>query len=442
MAVTQIPLFVFRPELFYRWLYRQWHKRNGLGQASRQALSQIHHLFTENEFHVSTSHLLTVVNCAAALTALTEEDFISFVDWALEQPFPAGVDKPAVPIGHDDLAISPARLRQQLAQYYDQERLWPRQGFRSLLSEALSAASQAEEAMHLTTSAVTVPQRQRAVRQTHDGIDRSLLCAEHFLERVIEFAAASAAACKLNAVDDTKLVAWLKQAGIGLTQDKEERRISWDTKQQCLQAIRNAFEAQTPAPESWEHFWPDLLRLLSHFRHGNPSEEGFQLLDELRDRRNAVRHASYTLLEAKTIPSRYKDAIPKIHRAIEELLRSSSRLLPVMVKIVEYRRDFTGAVELVLTTEERRLTVLRYVHEADAASISGLKLSDLPGRLVFASQEQEYFLFPPPANDVHVVVNALLLPSERPKEPVNSITIRQPQIAVPVEFREEAAPVE
>ncbi len=249
--------------------------------------------------------------------------------------------------------------------------------------------------------------------------------------------AITANACKLKGVDETKLEDWLKHAGIGLTDKKEDRGIDWNTKQQRLQTIRNAFEDQTQAPESLEHFWPDLLRLLNHFRQGNPSQEGFQLLDELRVSRNAVRHASHTLLQAKSIPVRYQEAVPKIRWAIEGLLRSSSPLLPVMTKIVEYRRDFTGAVELLLTTEERRLITLRYDHEGDADSISGLKLSDLSGRLMFASQEQEYFLFPPPADDTHLVVNALLLPSERPREPVNLIRIRLPEITVPTEFEEE-----
>lgn len=438
MEITTIPLVVFRPEVFYRWLYRQWHKSGGLSQASREAISEIHPLFAQNEFHTSTRHLLTVVDCAAVLMAVTEEDFISFVDWALDQSFafPPGADKPTIPIGHHDLDISPARLRQQLARYYDQERLWPRQGFRPLLNEALSAASQAEKAMHLTSSAVTVPQRERAARQTHDGIDRSLLCAENFLERVIEFVAIAASASRVEGVDEERVLTWLKQAGIGLT--SEDRRINWNSKQQCLQTIRNAFVNQTPAPESWEHFWEDLLKLLNHFRDGNPPAAGLYLLRELQQHRNAVRHASHTLLQAKTIPLSYKNAIPKIRWAIEELLSSSSSFLPAMAKIVEYRRDFTGAVELLLTTEERRLIVLRYDHEDDAQSISGLKLSDLPGRLVFASQEQEYFLFPPPADDTHLVVNALLLPSERPKEPVNLIRVRLPEIAVPAEFKEEA----
>lgn len=440
MEVTEIPLVVFRPEVFYRWLYQQWHRPGGLSQASREAISEIHPLFTQNEFHVSTRHLLTVVDCAAVLTAVTEEDFVSFIDWALDQSFsfPPGVERPGVPIGHNDLDISPSKLRQQLARSYDQERLWPRQGFRPLLSEALSAASQAEKAMQLTTSAVTVPQRERAARQTHDGIDRSLLCAEHFLERVIEFVAVSASACTLEGVDEIRLAAWLKQAGIGLSQEREDRRVSWGSKQQCLQEICNIFEARESASEYWGHFWPDLLRLLRHFRDGNPPQEGLRLLKELQHHRNAVRHASHTLVQARTIPLSYREAIPGIREAIEQLLKSSSPLLPTMTKIVEYRRDFTGAVELLLTTEDRRLITLRYDHEEDAGLISGLRLPDLPGQLVFASQEQEYFLFPPPPDDVHLVVNALLLPSERPKEPANPIKIRQPEIAAPAEFKEEA----
>lgn len=72
MTVTEVPVPVFRPEVFYRWLYRQWHKPGGLGQASREAISEIHPLFAQSESPTSTRHLLTVVDCAAMLMALTE----------------------------------------------------------------------------------------------------------------------------------------------------------------------------------------------------------------------------------------------------------------------------------------------------------------------------------------------------------------------------------
>lgn len=118
-------------------------------------------------------------------------------------------------------------------------------------------------------------------------------------------------------------------------------------------------------------------------------------------------------------------------------MRSSVPLLPTMTRMAEYRRDFTGAVELLLTTEDRRLITLRYDHEEDAAFISGIRLPDLPNRLVFASQEQHWFFFPSPPEDTNLVVNALLLPSERVYEPLNAIGIRR-ETVVPAQFMEQA----
>lgn len=102
--------------------------------------------------------------------------------------------------------------------------------------------------MHLTTSSVSVPQRERAARQTHDGLDRSLLCVEHLLESTIEFVAIVASSQKW--VDEVELTRWLKRAGIGLNHNNpEDRRIDWDEKQKCLQRIRKVFENQEQVPE-------------------------------------------------------------------------------------------------------------------------------------------------------------------------------------------------
>jgi len=300
MEEFHIPLNVLGPELFYHWLFRQWHKPNGLSQASYEALGQIHPSLTwdgsQSISQNSIRHLLTAIDCKAVLLALADEDFEQFVDWALSQPFPGG---PTIPIDHHALDISLAKLRQQLARYYDQERIWPRHGLRLLLGEALDAACQAEKAIALAQSAVTVPQRTRALQQVHDGVDRCLLCAEHFLELLVEFAAVVARQAEV--CDDAEQKNWLKQAGIGLT--VEDKRISWDSKQQTLQTIRKKIESREQAPEGWEHLWPDLLSLLNHFRDGNPKQDGLKYLDELRLHRNAVRHGGHTLDGAKGVPT-------------------------------------------------------------------------------------------------------------------------------------------
>lgn len=438
MEEQYIPLTVFGPEVFYRWLFRQWHRSNGLSQASREALGQIHPFFAQDESQGapinSVRHLLTVINCAAVLFALADEDFSQFIDWALQQPFPEGVAQTAMSIGHDDLDMSLAKLRQQLARYYNQERIWPSHGLRPLLNEALDAACQAEKAVLLAQGVVSVLQRERAVQQTHDGVDRCLLCVEHFLELLIEFAAIVARYAR--AADAEEQRSWLKQAGIGLTQDD---RITWNSKQQTLQTVRKKIETCDLAPEGWEHLWQNLRRLMDHFRDGTPKQDGLRYVDELRLHRNSVHHASRTLAKSKGIPTVYQEVIPGIRAAIASLQTSSQELLPGRAKILEYRRDYTGGVELVLAVEDRRLVILKYDHERDADLISGIALWKLPNQLVFAPGEQEYFLFPMPQVDEQLIVNALLLPSERPGEAIKEIRIRPEAIAVapPAEFAEE-----
>lgn len=438
MEEQYIPLTVFGPEVFYRWLFRQWHKPDGLSQASCEALGQIHPFFAQDESQGapinSVRHLLTVVDCAAVLFALADEDFSQFIDWALQQPFPEGIAQMAMSIGHDALDMSLTKLRQQLAKYYNQERIWPSHGLRPLLNEALDAACQAEKAMLLTQGVVSVLQRERAVQQTHDGVDRCLLYVEHFLELLIEFAAIVARYAQVADAEEQR--SWLKQAGIGLTQDD---RITWNSKQQTLQTIRKKIETCDLAPEGWERLWAGLLQLMSHFRDGNPKQCGLKYLDELRVHRNSVHHAGHTLAKARSIPTAYHKAIPGIRAATANLQTSSQALLPGKAKILEYRRDYTGGVELVLAVEDRRLVILKYDHERDAVLISGIVLWKLPNQLVFAPGEQEYFLFPMPQVDEQLIVNALLLPSERPGEAIEKIRIRPEAIAAapPAEFVEE-----
>lgn len=438
MEELYIPLTVFGPETFYRWLFRQWQRRNGLSQDSYDALSQIHPFLApdgaEKVAPNSVRHLLTTIDCASVLMALEDNDFGCYIDWALQQPFPDGMARPAAPIDRFALDTSLAKLRQQLAQYCDQERIWPRHGLRPLLNEAWDAACQAEKAVLLTQSAITAPQRERAVQQTHDGIDRCLLCVEHFLEMLVEFATVVAGYAKV--ADQIEQSSWLKQAGVSLNQD--DRHINWDSKQKTLQTIRRKIESRADPPEGWEHLWSDLLRLMGHFRDSNPKQGGLKHLDDLRLHRNSVRHAGHTLAKVKDIPAAYQEAIPGVRIAIAGL-QSSQTLLPGKAKILEYRRDYTGGIELALALEDQRQTTLRYDHEQDAYLISGIELLKLSGQLVFASAEQEYFLYPMPSMDEHLVVNALLLPSARPTEMISTIKVKPEPISVPVpgEFKEE-----
>lgn len=439
MQESSIPLTVFRPETFYRWLFRQWHRPGGLSQASCEALSQIHSFLAQDGPQQaptnSVRHLLTVVDCAVVLLALADEDFGQFIDWVLEQPFPEGVTPPAMPIDHGALDVSLAKLRQQLARHYDQERIWPNHGMRPLLSEALDAACQAEKAVLLAQSVVAVSQRERAAQQTHDGVDRCLLCVEHFLELLVEFAAVVARYAQVADVEEQR--SWLKQAGIDLTQD--DTRISWNSKQQTLQTIRKKIETRDQAPEGWEHLWATLLQMMDHFRDSSPKRCGLKHLDELRLHRNSVHHAGHTLAKARSIPTAYQEAIPGIRAAVSSLQTSSQDLLPGRARILEYRRDYTGGIELALALEDHRLVTLRYVHERDAYLISGIALGKLSNQLAFAPGEQEYFIYPIPQADEQLIINALLLPSERPGEPIEKIRIRPEAIAVapPVEFAEE-----
>ncbi len=436
MDELRVPLTVFRPEVFYRWLFRQWHEADGLSQASRDALGEIHPFFARDKLPSASANslqpLLTFVDCAKMLPALSDEDFDLFIDWALQQPWPEGVAQLEAPIDHTALDVSSASLRQQLVRYYDPERIWPRHGLRPLLDKAQDVACQAEKAVPLAHNAITLPQKERAVQQIHDGIDRCLLYVEHFLELLVEFLAVVAGYAGL--ADDQEQQKWLKRAGIGLT--PEDKNIAWDTKQQELQKIRKKFEDLAQVPVGWEHLWSDLLRLISHFRDGNPKQPGLQHLTTLRDYRNSLRHAGHTLDDLKSIPTAYQKAIPGIRAAVAGLRENSQDLLPGRARILEYRRDYTGGVELLLTLEDRRLVVLRYDHEQDASLVSGIRLWDLPNRLVYAVGEQEYFLYPMPREDESLIVNALLLPSPRPGERTAEINVKREALIIvaPTEF--------
>lgn len=211
MDGSAVPLQIFGPEALHRWLYMQWYSYPGLTEETKVALQNTHNQlqFLKQPKDVE-GHILTVVDYVKILQALSLEDFVRFIDWSLvEHPFPPQWKRPPVLIDHEGLDIPLVALRQRLFACFTLDELWPKEGFRPLLHKAEEMIHLAQGSVIFADTSIHHIERIKAGRDVHDGLDRSLLYVERFLELLVEFFALLAFHVERANLDD--IDRWLKE---------------------------------------------------------------------------------------------------------------------------------------------------------------------------------------------------------------------------------------
>ena len=127
MREFKVPLQIFGPKAFYHWLFHGWESLEG---TSRNALRL---LYAQTALSGTTDErqlmkLATTFEYERMLTALTEEDFKQFIEWALDyergELWPEGWPRPPIPLSLNDLDIDIQKLRQLLILTFAKERIW------------------------------------------------------------------------------------------------------------------------------------------------------------------------------------------------------------------------------------------------------------------------------------------------------------------------------
>jgi hypothetical protein len=395
--------------------------------------------------------LSTAFEYERMLAALTDEDFMRFIDWALDaergEPWPEGWSRPILPLGLNDLDIEYQELRQLLLLTFARERIWPRQGFRPLIHEALDAANQAMDALAFADPNMSLLKRWEAIRHVHDGLDRALLCVERFLDLLLEFLALLVLHLRWASIEEA--AKWLAAVGIIILDRLKGRQPApWGRKQHILGvAIGMRFweDLETgrfrPAPNGWESLWEDVRRLIEFcgYERYEEEEDGkvkvkwyptgdlVSILDSLRGYRNVVRHAPSTLQESQRIPEAYIEATPRIRDKLQELWRmvSAEAAIPQVAKVLGCSSDCYGGTDFTLALETRRLVAARYVHDVDKVMLA----RQADESLALAQVEYEFFLFPSLAPEEHLLINPLLLRRDYICQELGDVCIREETLA-------------
>ncbi|HID31469.1 MAG TPA: hypothetical protein EYP19_15915, partial [Desulfobacterales bacterium] len=300
----QASLLLWGPPVLSQWLFENWNNPDNLGDESKRAirmLSPQHHGSDEEMLR----RLVIAFEYERILSALQLEDFERFVESVLES-------KPE--LSNYQLEMSLPELRTLLTRTFHRSALWPPQGFISLLQEALGAAAKAVERLPEVDPAMNSLSRQRAIESVHDGMDRALICAERFLELVLEFLTRVAGIATLASSDEVN--EWLGHAGINPAGKTEQSQ--WGDKEVALhEAAYRLWKAK--APTGWEYIFPELNNFAfqcigcpwgkvehpvtgqwvpvhdkkKEIRNMEPGEI-MRVFEELRKCRNPVRHAART----------------------------------------------------------------------------------------------------------------------------------------------------
>ena len=421
MKEFKVPLQIFGPKALYRWLFHEW---ESLEKTFKNVLWLLH---TQTDLPDTMGEkqlmkLATTFEYERMLTALTEEEFKQFIEWALDyeqgELWPEGWPRPPIPLGLNDLDTDIQKLRQLLVLTFAKERIWPREGFRPLIQEALNAANQAMEALAFADPNISLLKRREAFRYVHNGLDRALLCAERFLDLLLEFLALVILQLGWATLDEAEN--WFAAIGVRISEHSGGRTMPWHKKQRVLAVELGKFwedlEAKKfrLAPPSYESFWSDLHLLLSScgFEQGDDGKwyatgDLMQILDNLRNLRNVARHTSSTLQESRQIPEAYINATPEIRENLLKLWRfiSESDAIPQIAKVLEFSSDCYGGTEFTLALENRRVVRARYVHDLDKNELA----RQAERNLALAQKDFEFFLFPSPKPEEHLLINPLLI---------------------------------
>lgn len=453
MKEFKVPLQIFGPQALCQWLFHEW---DSLESASKKALGLLHTQLAKLGGVINggqLAQLSTALEYERALTALADEDFRRFIEWALDSgPWPEGWSRPKIPLGLDDLDVEHQELRQLLILTFARERIWPRQGFRSLLQEAVDAAGRARNALGFAAPNIFSLKRYEAIRHVHDGLDRALLWAEQFLDLLLEFLALLVS--HLGWASSEEVAKWI--AAVGL---KGKRPEQWSRKQYILGVeIGTKFWEDLEAgifrvaPNRWEFLWENVCRLIKLVKYEKyedekqwrwyPSGDLAIILDRLREYRNFVRHSIFTLQESQGIPEAYIDVASKVCEDLQKLWRmvNEDTVIPQTAKILRYSIDCYGGIEFTLGLETQRIVIARYIHEMDS-NILAKGAKDSPA---LAQVEYEFFLFPSPKPEEHMLISPLLLRRTYTFRELGEVGIREEVLAImkAIEERVKATPIE
>ena len=432
----QIPLGIFGPKMFYWWLVEHW---ENLTNESRKAI-QANFVSLE----AGVQNLLTklpMVEYEKALSSLTDEDFENFVNWALEQNNPLGI-----PLNLSDLGKGRNELRQLLALEFPKERAWPRYGLQTLVVEGLKAANQAVEALSAIGYSITSPYRLQAIKRVHEGMDKALLCAERFLDLLLEFFVL--VALKVGHIDEKDAGKIIK--AIGVSSLRKTHSLSWSDKELLLGIIHKEDEVRlksvkkfkklkrysfvttfledsVPPDSLWEPVWHYLRQLtrsceLVVLEEDNdiiqikPAEDAklIKCLVKLRELRNRIRHASYSPSEIENVPEDYIKAAPRIRKLLQNLRRATrlNSSIPQLAKVSVFRQNYYGVFDITLALETKEYITARYVHPVHQKALA----ADVEESLALTQEEYEFFLIPSPLPDRQTLLNPLLLRRYNPEQ--------------------------
>lgn len=471
MNWREVPLQLFGPRALYCWLFHHW---GNIEPASRGALRQLYQqrVGSRASSPERLVELATASEYERVLAALTRTDLELFVEWCLnEEEWPFVRSRLGILLSSSDLDIQLEELRQLLMVAFARERIWPRQGFRPLVQEALEAVNQANDALDLAYPNIALPRRLQAIQRVHDGLDRSLLCAERLLDLLVEFL--SLTLLNLGWVSEEESDPWLTAVGVlAPKRQKEERSREWGNKQRILGSDigrtfweielrerrteierRIGIEGQNDQrieveeriepeeqktfrepPDGWETIWLELRRLVELCGFEQRSDGKWyatgalmKLLDEMREYRNIVRHAPHTLRESRHVPEAYAEATPRIRDTLQRLWESIAvePAVPQVAKVLEISGDCYGGSEITLALETRRIAVARYVHESDQSLLA----NGVEDGLALAQTEFEFFLFPSPTQEQSLIVNPSLLRREYNSRDLGSVGIKEEILA-------------
>jgi len=446
MEERRVPLQIFGPKALYHWLFHEW---ENLGNTSRNALRlQAHTTLSSATDEEQLRKLATAFEYERILAALIDEDFKQFIEWALNaEPEELGLEgwsRLGIPLSLNDLDIEYQELRQLLILKFARERIWPRQGFRPLIQEALDAANQATDALAFADPNMHLLKRWEAIRRVHDGLDRALLCVERFLDLLLEFLALLVLDQGWAQIDE--VAKWLASIKVRVPEseypeqdkvEKWERELgTWGKKRLILgnEIVGKLKEGFKSAPEDWGLLWENLYHLVESCGFEkeddkwHPTGKLMVILDNLRELRNIIRHAPSTLQESQRIPEDYIKATPKIRENLQKLWQmvNEKPIIPEIAKILSNSSDCYGGTNLTLALETRRVVTICYVHSMDREALA--KKAE-EGNLALAQKEYEFFLFPPPGREAHLLINHLLLRRDYTYRELGALNIREEVVA-------------
>lgn len=429
----------FGPEALYRWLYDNWNNRDRLSEESKQGIRLLSgHQGIDDE---DLKKLAISFAYEPLIQSLQEDDFGWFVDFVIAEKDNLS--------NRDNLEHELFEFRIHLSRTFRQESLWPSQGFTSILHEAIDAAARAKERLLQVNVAVNDFHRQLALQSVHEGVDRALLCAERFLELLLEFLARAGLLASVSTRDEVEL--WLSQAGAGSS--KVSKPPDWRDKGKSVSvAANNLYKSGNN--RGWERF-ALLTRLAEECRSTwkrnertgkpeNPSEDKtivtgkiWDRFNKLRDIRNQVRHSSLTLQSVTGIPAAYRDATEQTFRILTELRYDlwNSLSSPAVVKVLAYNRDCFGGIELKMAMEGKRLVTSRFLNQ-DTLEALGVPNAQVK---LLENSAAEFFVFPSASPDQTQIFNPLLIEREEISKQKTIVRLLETAPITEVQREQEAA---